>query len=109
MANALDVTNDNFEQEVLKSETPVLVDFWAPWCVPCRRIAPHVDALAGDLAGRLKVTKVNTDEAPEIASKYGIMGIPTLLLFKNGQVVEQLGGGTLNKQSIQSRVEPHLG
>src|SRR6059036_2588296 len=101
-----EVTDANFDAEVLKSETPVLVDFWAPWCGPCRMIAPHVDAIAAELTGKLKVVKLNTDEASDVASKYGIMSIPTLIVFKGGQVVEQMVGAQ-QKAQIISKVSPH--
>jgi len=107
MSDVLAVTNQNFDQEVLKSEVPVLVDFWAPWCGPCRMIAPHVDAIAVELAGKLKVVKLNTDEASEIAGRYGIMSIPTLMVFKGGQVVEQMVGAQ-QKANIVAKITPHL-
>jgi thioredoxin 1 len=107
MSSAAEVTGANWDAEVMKSEQPVLVDFWAPWCGPCKAIAPTIDQLAGELEGRLKVVKLNTDAAGDVASKYGIMSIPTLLLFKNGQVVEQMMGA-LPKSAIQSKIEPHL-
>jgi len=86
------VTDSNFEQEVLKSSTPVLIDFWAPWCAPCRAIAPIVDEVAGEYAGRLKVVKVNVDDSPMTAARYGVRGIPNLLIIKDGQVKEQIVG-----------------
>lgn len=93
MAGACVNVNDaNFDAEVLKSDVPVLVDFWAPWCVPCRAIAPHVEALSTELAGKAKVAKCNVDESPQIAVKYGIRSIPTLLVFKAGAVVKQKVG-----------------
>lgn len=107
MANVLEVTPGNWDSEVMQSEVPVLVDFWAPWCVPCKRIAPVVEELSHDLSGKMKVAKCNTDEAQEIAMRYGIMSIPTLLVFKGGQVVEQLVG-LANKQQIQSKLERHM-
>jgi thioredoxin 1 len=107
MSAALAVNSQNFDQEVLQSSIPVLVDFWAPWCGPCKAIAPSVDALAEELDGQLKVVKVNTDEAQEIAGKYGIMSIPTLLVIKGGQVVETLVGNQ-SKQAIAAKVQPHL-
>ena len=107
MSDVLAVDGQNFEQEVLKAEIPVLVDFWAPWCGPCRMIAPHVDAIAAELAGKLKVVKLNTDEAGEIAGKYGIMSIPTLIVFKGGQVVEQMVGAQ-QKTQILAKLDPHL-
>lgn len=87
--NMLELTGPNWDAEVLKASTPVLVDFWASWCAPCRQIAPSVEALAQDFAGRLRVGKLNVDDHPEIASRYGIRSIPTLLLFRGGNVVEQ--------------------
>ncbi len=80
------VTDDSFETDVLKSTGPVLVDFWAEWCGPCKQIAPALDDLAKDLAGKIKIAKVNVDENPNIPSKYGVRGIPTLMVFKDGQV-----------------------
>ena len=82
----------DWEENVIHSETPVLVDFWAPWCPPCRMIAPAIDELASELAGRVKVVKLNVDDSPEISERYGILSIPTLLLFRNGQVVGQQTG-----------------
>jgi thioredoxin 1 len=107
MSDVLAVNNDNFEQEVLKADLPVLVDFWAPWCGPCRMIAPHVDAIAVELSGKLKVVKLNTDEAADIAGRYGIMSIPTLIVFKAGEVVEQMVGAQ-QKAQIIAKVTPHL-
>ena len=107
MSDALAVDNANFEQEVIQSTIPVLVDFWAPWCGPCKAISPSVDALATEMAEQLKVVKVNVDEAQEIAGRFGIISIPTLLLIKGGEVVETLRGNQ-SKQAIASKVEPHL-
>lgn len=90
--NVLDVTDASFEQEVLKSDIPVLVDFWAAWCGPCRMVAPVVEELAADYAGKVKVAKLNVDENRNTAAKYGIMSIPTLLVFKNGEVKNRLVG-----------------
>jgi thioredoxin 1 len=95
------VTDASFEQEVLKSPTPVLIDFWAPWCAPCRAIAPIIEDLAGEYSGRLKVVKMNVDDNPQTPGRYGVRGIPNLLIIKGGQVKEQIIGavpkGTLIK------------
>jgi thioredoxin 1 len=90
--SATHVTTDQFDTEVLQSSVPVLVDFWAVWCGPCRAIAPHVDAIAQEYEGRAKVVKVNVDEEPEIALRYGIQSIPTLLFFKDGKVQDMIVG-----------------
>jgi thioredoxin 1 len=100
-------TDQNFEAEVLKSDKPVLVDFWAEWCAPCRMMAPAVEAVAAQYADRAKVGKLNVDENQSSAGQYNIRGIPTLLLFKNGQVVEQFVGVT-SKDAITKMLERHL-
>jgi len=92
MSNAAAVTDASFDQDVLKSDVPVLVDFWAPWCGPCRMVAPIVDEIAKEFEGRIKVFKLNTDENPNVASQYGIRSIPTLMLFKDGQKVDTVVG-----------------
>ena len=92
MAEALHLKQDSFDGEVVKSDLPALVDFWAPWCGPCQMMGPAIDKLAGDYAGRAKIVKVNVDDSPELASKYGIRSIPALLFFKGGEVVDQLIG-----------------
>jgi thioredoxin 1 len=92
MAEITDVTDANFESEVLNSSTPVLVDFWAEWCAPCKAIAPIVKEIADDNGEKLKVVKMNIDESPQTPGTYGIRSIPTLLVFKDGQVVSQLTG-----------------
>jgi thioredoxin 1 len=92
MADVLAVTDDTFEREVLQSATPVLVDFWAPWCGPCRAIGPVVEELAREYDGKLKVVKVNVDDNPTTPNRYGVRGIPTLLVMEGGQVKEQLVG-----------------
>ncbi len=89
---AVVVTKENFESEVLKSELPVLVDFWAAWCGPCRMVAPAVEELAEELKGTIKVAKLNVDEQPELAAQFGIMSIPTLMVFKNGKIANKQVG-----------------
>jgi thioredoxin 1 len=107
MKNTVEGTDNNFDQEVIKSNIPVLVDFWAPWCGPCRMVSPLVDELAEEFTGKLKVVKVNTDENQEIAVKYGIRSIPTLGIFKNGEIVDGIIGA-LPKQAIKDKLLPHL-
>ena len=90
--SAFNVTKENFKTEVLEAKTPVLVDFWAPWCGYCRRIGPAVDALAAEYAGKVAVGKVNVDEQPDLAAQFGVMSIPTLLVFEQGKLVRQAVG-----------------
>lgn len=92
MANLSEVNASNFDSEVLKSNIPVLVDFWAPWCGPCRMVAPVVETVANDVKGKMKVVKLNTDESPQIAAQYQIMGIPTLMFFKGGKMADRITG-----------------
>ncbi len=92
VANLKSVTNDTFEQEVIKSSTPVLVDFWAEWCGPCRALGPVLEEVAAENTGKVQIVKVNVDEAPELANRFGIRGIPTMILFKGGEVKSTLMG-----------------
>ena len=96
------VTDSNFELEVMKSPTPVLVDFWAPWCGPCRAIAPIVEELADDYAGRLKVVKVNVDDNPMTPARFGVRGIPNLIIVKNGRVAEQIVGAVPKQHLVRA-------
>ena len=101
------VTNADFEKEVLESELPCLVDFWAEWCGPCRMVTPVVEEIAKKYKGKLKVCKVNVDEAPNAASKYGIMSIPTLAIFKNGKVADKIVGA-LPKSELEPTIKRHI-
>lgn len=94
----LTLADDNFEAEVIQSSVPVLVDFWATWCAPCKAIAPTIDALADEYTGKLKVGKVNVDESQSTPSRYGVRGIPTVILFKDGKVVDQVVGAVPKSQ-----------
>ena len=105
--NTLNFTDTAFDQDVLNSEVPVLVDFWAPWCGPCRAMSPAVDSVADEYAGKLKVGKLNTDDNPGTAMRYQIRGIPTLLLFKGGQVVESVVGA-VGKDDLKKVIDKHL-
>jgi thioredoxin 1 len=107
MSKYLTVSDATFESEVLKSDKPVLVDFWAPWCGPCRMIAPIVEELANDYAGKAIIAKVNVDDNPKISMQFGIRSIPTLLIFKNGQVVDQIVGA-VPKGVIESKLKSQL-
>ena len=107
MGKTFDVTDGDFQASVIDSEKPVLVDFWADWCGPCRMIAPSVKAIAEEYDGTLKVAKMDVDENPAVPGRYGIVGIPTLMLFKNGEVVERITGA-MPKERILAQVLPHL-
>ena len=103
----LHVTDANFELEVLQSKVPVLIDFWATWCAPCRALAPIVEEMAETYAGKVKVAKMNVDENPASPGKYGVRGIPTLILFKDGEVVDQVVGA-VPKSQIQGLIDKAL-
>ncbi len=106
--NTIDVGAANWKQEVEGAAIPVLVDFWAPWCGPCRAIAPVLDQIAGEMAGKIKICKVNIDENQDIAVKFGVQSIPTLLVFKKGVVQEQMVGA-LPKASLVAKISKHIG
>jgi thioredoxin 1 len=102
------LTEENFDREVLSSEKPVLVDFWAPWCGPCRAVAPIVEDLARAFAGRAKIAKLNVDEAPAIAERYGVQGIPSLLFFRGGKLVDRVVGAA-PRSELEARLERAAG
>lgn len=107
MSQVLAANQQNFETEVLKSDTPVLVDFFAEWCGPCKMMSPVIDKIAGEMTGKLKVVKLDTDHSPNIANQYGIMGVPTLILFKDGKPVGK-NVGYMNEQALTSFVKSHI-
>ena len=106
MGKAIEVTGDTFESTIADNKL-VLVDFWAPWCGPCRMVAPVLDEIAGEHGDKVTIAKVNTDENQVVASKHGIMSIPTMMLFKNGEKIDQMVGA-LPKPQIMAKLEPHF-
>ena len=104
---ALHLDEKNFESEVLKSSLPVLVDFWAPWCGPCKMIAPIIDQLSVELQDKIKIAKVNVDESPQLAGQFNVMSIPTLLIFKGGKPVDQIVGA-MPKEKLLAKLNTHL-
>lgn len=103
----IEITDANFDEEVLKSDKPVLIDFWAVWCGPCRMVAPVVEEIASEYNGKLKVGKLDVDNNPEVSMKFGIRSIPTLMVFKGGKVVEQIIGA-VPKRNLVDKVIPHI-
>ncbi|MEE8109984.1 MAG: thioredoxin [bacterium] len=105
--NVLEFKDDEFDSQVINANTPTMVDFWADWCAPCKMMAPAVEQLASEYAGRLRVGKLNVDENPKTATRFGIRGIPTLLIFKGGDVVEQIVG-VRSKKDLQKLIDQNL-
>jgi thioredoxin 1 len=108
MSKALDVNADNFEPEVIQSSLPVMVDLWAEWCGPCKALGPTVDAIADEYEGKLKVVKLDVQQSPAVAGKFGVASIPTLLFFKNGELVDRIVG-MQSKQAIAAKIAPLVG
>ncbi len=105
--HVLNVDKSNWQSDVMEADHPVLVDFWAEWCAPCKAIAPVLDQLADDYDGKLKVAKVNVDETPELAGEFGVRSIPTLLLIVDGKVAEQMVGAA-GKEALKEKLDPHV-
>jgi thioredoxin len=108
MSKAIEVSADNFDQEVIQSSTPVIVDLWAEWCGPCKALGPTIDAIADEYEGKLKVVKLDVQGSPTIAGKFGVTSIPTLLFFKNGEVVDRIVG-MQSKPAIAAKIAPLVG
>lgn len=108
MSKEIEITDANFAAEVEQSATPVLVDFWAPWCAPCKMVAPIVEEIASEYEGKLKVGKFNTDDNQQVPTKFGIMSIPTLMLFRNGEVIERIVGAQ-PKEVLTNKIDAALG
>ncbi len=108
MSNAIDITDSTFESEVLKNDSVTVVDFWAPWCGPCRKMGPVLDEIAGEFEGKIRVAKINTDENLKTAKEYQISGLPSIVIFKNGEAKETLVG-LMPKSAIVSNIEKYLG
>ncbi|MDP8290523.1 MAG: thioredoxin [Candidatus Susulua stagnicola] len=103
----INITTTNFKNEIIDSKIPALVDFWAPWCGPCQKITPHLEEIAKDYNGKIKVCKLNVDEAPEIATEYTIMSIPAIMLFKSGKVMSKRVG-VMSKQDLEKFIQPYI-